>query len=57
MLFVDPATTDFTNDFPNATFCGITWDDAYTYYVLSPSALESEGSASSSPDRATPPST
>lgn len=45
ILFVDPASTDFVDDFPNATFCGITWDDAYTYYVASSSALESEGSA------------
>ncbi|QQR88004.1 MAG: T9SS type A sorting domain-containing protein [Flavobacteriales bacterium] len=45
ILFVDPASTDFVDDFPNATFCGITWDDAFTYYVAGPSALESEGSA------------
>jgi hypothetical protein len=45
MLFVDPASTYFTSDFPNATFCGITWDDAYTYYEADPSTLENEGSA------------
>ena len=43
--FVDPATTPWTADFPNSNLCGISWDDAYSYYILSASALETEGNA------------
>ncbi|MEZ4790770.1 MAG: T9SS type A sorting domain-containing protein [Flavobacteriales bacterium] len=44
-VFVDPATTPWTADNPNSNLCGISWDDAYTYYILSASSLEQEGNA------------
>ncbi|HMQ75179.1 MAG TPA: T9SS type A sorting domain-containing protein [Flavobacteriales bacterium] len=44
ILFVDPASTPYVADFPNSGLCGITWDNAYTYYVVSSSELQSEGS-------------
>lgn len=42
-IFVDPASTPWTADNPNSNLCGISWDDAYTYYILSASTLEQEG--------------
>ncbi|MBK7385003.1 MAG: T9SS type A sorting domain-containing protein [Flavobacteriales bacterium] len=42
---MDPATSPWSADFPNSNLCGISWDDAYSYYILSASAMETEGNA------------
>lgn len=38
-LFEAPENTFFSNDFPNADVCGISWDPAYSYYNYSPDSL------------------
>ncbi|MEO8588428.1 MAG: hypothetical protein ABI432_03595 [Flavobacteriales bacterium] len=45
-LFVDPSSTPWASDFSNSNLCWISWDGSHSYYVLSPSALETEGYAS-----------
>jgi len=41
--FVTPASTLWSDDYPNSNICGISWDDSYTYYNISPEALTTEG--------------
>ena len=43
--FVDPATTPWAADFPNSNLCGVSWDDAYSYYIVGGGALQTEGNA------------
>jgi len=41
--FVDPATTAWGDEFPDATLCGLGWLDSYTYYNTTGGALTVEG--------------
>ncbi|HNS12715.1 MAG TPA: T9SS type A sorting domain-containing protein [Bacteroidia bacterium] len=43
--FVDPASTPWGAEFPTATLCGISWDDAYSYYRVTGSSLNTVGFA------------
>ncbi|MBK7618884.1 MAG: T9SS type A sorting domain-containing protein [Flavobacteriales bacterium] len=43
--FVDPATTPWAANFPNSNLCGVSWDDAYSYYIVGSGALRTEGNA------------
>lgn len=42
-MYVDPSTTPKADSFPDANLCGISWDGSYSYYKVSPSALEAVG--------------
>ncbi len=41
--FVDPATTLWPTDFPGSTLCGVSWEQAHSYYAVGPDALETVG--------------
>ncbi len=42
-IYVDPGTTPKADSFPDANLCGISWDGSYSYYKVSPNALEAVG--------------